>query len=137
VRLKVQSFLKSLRTFIYCIIAGYELDIRSSVPGRDMDVIFFLFATAPRPASGPTQPPIHRVPGNPTLEVSGRDVKLITHLHLVPRLSIRGAIPQLPQYVLMMWCLIKRYIFMAWCLVKHRDNFTFTFLRISKSCDWR
>jgi hypothetical protein len=27
-----------------------------------------------------------------------------------------GAIPPLPQY-----------IFMAWCLVKHRDNFTFTF----------
>jgi hypothetical protein len=28
---------------------------------------------------------------------------------------MRGAIPPLPQYV-----------FMAWCLVKHRDNFTFT-----------
>jgi hypothetical protein len=27
-----------------------------------------------------------------------------------------GAIPPLPQYA-----------FMAWCLVKHRDNFTFTF----------
>jgi hypothetical protein len=27
---------------------------------------------------------------------------------------MRGAIPPLPQYVLM-----------AWCLVKHRDNFTF------------
>jgi hypothetical protein len=27
-----------------------------------------------------------------------------------------GALPPLPQYV-----------FMAWCLVKHRDNFTFTF----------
>jgi hypothetical protein len=29
---------------------------------------------------------------------------------------MRGAIPPLPQYA-----------FMAWCLVKHRDNFTFTF----------
>jgi hypothetical protein len=29
---------------------------------------------------------------------------------------MRGAIPPLPQYV-----------FMAWCLVKHRENFTFTF----------
>jgi hypothetical protein len=29
---------------------------------------------------------------------------------------MRGAIPPLPQYV-----------FMVWCLVKHRDNFTFTF----------
>jgi hypothetical protein len=30
---------------------------------------------------------------------------------------MRGAIPPLPQY-----------IFMAWCLVKQRDNFTFTFI---------
>jgi hypothetical protein len=29
---------------------------------------------------------------------------------------MRGALPPLPQYV-----------FMAWCLVKHRDNFTFIF----------
>jgi hypothetical protein len=29
-----------------------------------------------------------------------------------------GAIPPLPQYA-----------FMAWCLVKHRDNFTFTLVR--------
>jgi hypothetical protein len=33
-----------------------------------------------------------------------------------------GAIPPLPQYV-----------FMAWCLVKHRDNFTFTFSNIWRS----
>jgi hypothetical protein len=31
------------------------------------------------------------------------------------------AIPSLPQYV-----------FMAWCLVKHRDNFTFTFIVVDK-----
>jgi hypothetical protein len=30
---------------------------------------------------------------------------------------MRGAIPPLPQYA-----------FIAWCLVKHRDNFTFTFM---------
>jgi hypothetical protein len=35
---------------------------------------------------------------------------------------MRGAIPPLPQYV-----------FMAWCLVKHRNNFTFTFT-FSKPC---
>jgi hypothetical protein len=33
---------------------------------------------------------------------------------------MRGAIPQLPQYA-----------FMAWCLVKHRDNFTFTFIIVT------
>jgi len=37
---------------------------------------------------------------------------------------MRGTIPPLPQYV-----------FMVWCLVKHRDNFTFTLqsLRISET----
>jgi hypothetical protein len=29
----------------------------------------------------------------------GRDVKLTTHLHLVPRLRMRGAIPPLPQHI--------------------------------------
>jgi hypothetical protein len=42
---------------------------------------------------------------------AARGVKLTTHLHLVPRLSICGAIPPLLQYV-----------FMAWCLVKQRDR---------------
>jgi len=38
-------------------------------------------------------------------------VKLTTHLHLVPRLSMRGAVPPRPHD-----------IFMAWCLVKHRNK---------------
>jgi hypothetical protein len=37
------------------------------------------------------------------------------HLQLVSMLRMRADIPQLPQYVLM-----------AWCLIKHRDNVTFT-----------
>jgi hypothetical protein len=44
-------------------------------------------------------------------------VKLTTHLYLVPRSRISGAIPPLTLYV-----------FMARCLIKHRDNFTFTVL---------
>jgi hypothetical protein len=63
----------------------------------------------------PTQPPIQWLPGALSLGVSGRGVKLTTHLHLAPSSGMRGAIPPLPQYV-----------FMAWYLVKHRDNFTFT-----------
>jgi hypothetical protein len=39
-----------------------------------------------------------------------------THLHLVPRSRMRGAIPPHPQYV-----------FMTLCLVKYRENFSFTF----------
>jgi hypothetical protein len=46
----------------------------------------------------------------------GQDMKLATHLHLLPNLRMRGAIFVLSQYA-----------FMGWCLIKHRDNFTFTF----------
>jgi hypothetical protein len=42
--------------------------------------------------------------------------KLTTHLHLVPKLRMHRAIPPLPQYASMEWCLVKK---------KHRDNFTF------------
>jgi len=34
-------------------------------------------------------------------------VKLTTHLHLVPMLRMRGAIPPLSQYVFMAWYLVK------------------------------
>jgi len=44
---------------------------------------------------------------------SGR-VKLTTHLHLVPRSRLRVNVPPLPQYV-----------FMVWYLIKHRENLTF------------
>jgi hypothetical protein len=39
-------------------------------------------------------------------------VKLATHLHVVPRLRVRGAIPPHPEEV-----------FMAWFLVKYRIRF--------------
>jgi hypothetical protein len=38
---------------------------------------------------------------------------------------MRGAIPPLPQYA-----------FMAWCLVKHRDNFTFTLMAVAVLKDY-
>jgi len=43
-------------------------------------------------------------------------VKLTTHLYLVPRLRLRGAVT-----------VTSPYVFMDWCLVKQSDNFTFTF----------
>jgi hypothetical protein len=49
--------------------------------------------------------------------IFGRAVKLTTHVHLVTRLTERGAIHPLHQYV-----------FIAYCLVKHRDKFTFMLL---------
>jgi len=44
-------------------------------------------------------------------------MKLTTHLFLVPRSIMQGAIPSPLQYV-----------FAAWCLVKHRDMFTFSYI---------
>jgi hypothetical protein len=39
---------------------------------------------------------------------SSRDVRLTTHLHLVPRSRMRGAIPPIPRYVFMVWCSVKK-----------------------------
>jgi hypothetical protein len=66
------------------------------------------------------QPPIQWVPRSLFSRVKRRGVKLTTHLHLVPRLRMRGAI-------LDSWCcalLRNRYVLMVWYLVKHSDNFT-------------
>jgi hypothetical protein len=63
---------------------------------------------------GPTQPLIQWIPGAFSLGVKQLGMKLTTYLHLVLK-SVCGAIPPLPQYV-----------FMVWCLVKQRDSFTFT-----------
>jgi hypothetical protein len=41
-------------------VTGYRLDGRGPVPGRDK---ILLFSTTSRPSLGPTQPPIHWVPG--------------------------------------------------------------------------
>jgi hypothetical protein len=51
-------------------------------------------------------------------------VKLTTHLNLVPKSRMCRAIPPLPQY-----------IFMVWCLVKHSDNFTFYLLLFKDGVD--
>jgi hypothetical protein len=42
-----------------------------------------------------------------SLRVKRRGVKLTTHLHLVLRSRMRGAIPPLPQYAFMEWCSVK------------------------------
>jgi hypothetical protein len=62
--------------------------------------------TASRPALSPIHPPIRWVTDDLFLEERIRGVELTTHLHLVPRLKMRGAIPPLPRYVFMAWYLI-------------------------------
>jgi hypothetical protein len=50
---------------------------------------------------------------------SGRGVKVTTHLHLVPRSRIHGAIPPLPQHA-----------FICGAHLNFRDDFTFIFYYI-------
>jgi hypothetical protein len=63
----------------------YGLDGRGSIPDRGRG--FFPLTSAPRPALGPTQPPVQWVPGALSPGVNrGRGVMLTTHPLLVPRL---------------------------------------------------
>jgi hypothetical protein len=66
--------------------------------------------------SGSTQPPTQWVPGALSQGVKrlGREADH-SPLSSAEVKKMRGAIPPLPQYA-----------FMVWCLVKHRDNFSFT-----------
>jgi hypothetical protein len=61
----------------------------------------FLFTTASRLALEPTRPPIQCETGALSL-----GVKLTTHLHLVSRSRMCGAI-QFPQYAFTAWCSVK------------------------------
>jgi hypothetical protein len=78
-------------------------------------LVIFLFTTMSRMTLGLTQPPIQWVPEALSLWVKWTECEA-DHSPPSSAKRMHGAIPPLPQYV-----------FMAWCLVKHRDNFTFTF----------
>jgi hypothetical protein len=91
-----------------CILLGYGLGDRGSIPCRVNKGIFF---------SSPRRPdrlwfPSSLLPSGyqgifSRGELSGRSVKMATHLHLVPRLRTRGAIPPLPHTSSLTWCLVK------------------------------
>jgi hypothetical protein len=55
------------------------------------------FSSAPRPYLGHTGPPIEELLEAVTAGQSSRDVKLITHFCLVPKLRIRGVKPPVSQ----------------------------------------
>jgi hypothetical protein len=87
----------------------------------------FLFTTASRPALGPTRPPNQGVPGCLSLGVKRPGYEADYSSASMPRSRMRGAIPPLPQYAVM-----------AWCLVKHRDNFTeFWWKTLLKVACWK
>jgi hypothetical protein len=67
----------------------------------------FLFTTVSRLALGPTQPPIQWAPGVLSLGIKWPGMKLPTHLRLMLRSIMHGAIPPLPQYTFMAWCPVK------------------------------
>jgi hypothetical protein len=61
-----------------------------------------------------SQPPLGPISNAACIRDHFSRVKLVIHLHLVPRLRMRGALPPLPhQVVVAQW------------LIKHRGNFTF------------
>jgi len=65
----------------------------------------FLFDSVSRLALGPTQLPIQWYWGL-LWGVSGWGMKLTTHLQLVPRLRMHGAMLPLPQHIFMAWYLV-------------------------------
>jgi hypothetical protein len=69
------------------IVTAYGLDDRGSIPDRGRG--FFFQSSAPRPALGPTQPPVQWVPVVLSPGVKhGRGVMLTTHPCLVPMLRM-------------------------------------------------
>jgi hypothetical protein len=108
-------------TYLSGTALDYELDDRWFESRQGLGI--FLFTTASRPALGPTQPPIQWVPGALALGVKKRVREGDQSPPSSAEVEVRGAVPPLPQFV-----------FMAWCLFKLRDKFTFYFIcTLSKS----
>jgi hypothetical protein len=81
----------------------------------------FHFSISFRPVLWSTKPPISWVPGSLSYRLSGRAMKLTTHLQLVPRSRKRGSIVH-PLPHTSSWRSVE--------LVKHRDKFTLLYLYI-------
>jgi hypothetical protein len=96
------------------IALGYGLDDWGSTVRFLAGAWNFLFTTVSRIALGSTQHPIQWVPGALSLGVKQLGCEAD---HSPPSSAEVRAIPALPKYA-----------FMVWCLVKHRDNFAFAFM---------
>jgi hypothetical protein len=81
----------------------YRLDDRSSTVRFPVGAGNFSHHHRVQNGSGAHPIPIQWVPGALSL-----GVKLTTHLHLVPRSRMSGAIPPFPQYASMTWCSVKK-----------------------------
>jgi hypothetical protein len=104
---------------------------------------FFLFATASRPALGPSQPPIHWRRGAYTSELK-RSRREADHSP-IPSAEFKNAwnYTSTPQYVLTAWCLVQHRDFtfyLTWRIrnplqpTTHPPTYLPTYLPISNSC---
>jgi hypothetical protein len=93
-----------LVTIIHYIMPGYGLDDRGFGSRQGLGIFI---TTVSRPILGPTQPPVQWVPGALSFGVKRPVREADDSLHLVPRLRMRGAVSPLPQYVFMVWYLVK------------------------------
>jgi hypothetical protein len=82
-----------------------ETRLRGSIPSREKgnSSPHYRIQTGSvvHPASFP------KIPGTLTAGLSGRGVNLTTQFHTMSRLRMNVAMPPLPPYVLMIWCLFK------------------------------
>jgi hypothetical protein len=101
----------------HCIYSAWLRAGRPRFNSRQV-LRIFLFATASRPALGPTQPSIQWVAGDisPGVKRPGReaDHSSLSSAKVKNAWSYTSTSP---------------YAFMAWCLVKHRDNVRYVTLR--------
>jgi hypothetical protein len=115
-----------------CIVRGYGLGGRSSIPGRAKT---FLFSAHSRPAMRPTQTPIQWARGDLSPEVKRPGHKADHSPPSSVEVKNGGDIPPLRH----------TSVFMEWYLIKHRDDFTFAFTivwdvtevyRQQSACSW-
>jgi len=102
---------KMLNEDLLAVFLGYRMDDKGSIPGKGNGGNFFLRHRL-QIGSGAHPATYSMGTGSLIPGMKWRDVKLTTHLQLVPTLRIRGDPTPLLQYVFRMWCSIKRYVFM-------------------------
>jgi hypothetical protein len=118
VSLREEHKLKMSRDSSVGIALGYGLDDRSTRVRFPAGAGNFSLYHRVQNGSGahPASYPMGTRVSFPGCKAAGREADHSPPCSAGGGQRMRGAVPPLPQYA-----------FMAWCVVKHRDNFTFTF----------